>query len=132
MPSTIFATISAGFPAAFGSCATCETKMSLSRSCASRNSLSYRSSGASSAYAYLRLNLDAYLWSDVYIVGWTEGYITQQILEQAVANGDAAKATEYNNAAEAFVTCRMSEPSRFITKISSDVGCQRPSFSSRE
>lgn len=37
-----------------------------------------RSSGASSAYAYLRLNLDAYLWSDVYIVGMNEaggGYV---------------------------------------------------------
>ena len=30
--------------------------------------------------------------SDVYIVAWTEGYITQQILEQAAANGDMTRA----------------------------------------
>ena len=29
---------------------------------------------------------------DVYILGWTEGYITQQILEQAAANGDMTRA----------------------------------------
>ena len=30
--------------------------------------------------------------SDVYIVAWTEGYITQQILEKAAANGDMTRA----------------------------------------
>jgi ABC-type branched-subunit amino acid transport system substrate-binding protein len=30
--------------------------------------------------------------SDVYIVAWTEGYITQQILEQAARNGDMTRA----------------------------------------
>jgi ABC-type branched-subunit amino acid transport system substrate-binding protein len=30
--------------------------------------------------------------SDVYIVAWTEGYATQQILEQAAANGDMTRA----------------------------------------
>ena len=30
--------------------------------------------------------------SDVYIVAWTEGYATQQILEKAAANGDMTRA----------------------------------------
>jgi ABC-type branched-subunit amino acid transport system substrate-binding protein len=30
--------------------------------------------------------------SDVYIVSWTEGYATQQVLEQAAANGDMTRA----------------------------------------